>query len=55
MQEKLESLEDIYTIVAENFSVSRHQFLELIQILLFFVLQAGWFALIILEFFYFTK
>ena len=55
VQEKLESLEDIYTIVAENFSVSRHQFLELIQILLFFVLQAGWFALIILEFFYFTK
>lgn len=55
IQEKLESLEDIYTIVAENFSVSRHQFLELVQIFLFFVLQAGWFGLIILEFFYFTK
>ena len=55
IQSKLESLEDIYTIVAENFSISRHQLLELIQIILFFVLQIGWFALIILEFFYFTK
>ncbi len=55
VQEKLESLEDIYTIVAENFSVSRHQFLEFVQILFFFILQAGWFALIILEFWYFTR
>ena len=55
VQEKLESLEDIYTIIAENFSASRIQFLELIQILLFFILQIGWFALIILEFFYFTR
>lgn len=55
VQEKLESLEDIYSIVAENFSVSRNEALELIQILLFFVLQAGWFVLIILEFFYFTR
>lgn len=49
IQDKLESLEDVYTIVAENFSVSRHQLLELIQIALFFVLQIGWFVLIILE------
>ncbi len=55
VQAKLESLEDIYNIVAENFSVSRHQMLELVQIILFFVLQAGWFALIILEFIYFTR
>lgn len=55
IQDKLDSLEDIYTIVAENFSVSRHQLLELVQITLFFILQAGWFALLILEFFYFTK
>lgn len=55
IKEKLESLEDVYSIVAENFSVTRHQLLELIQILLFFVLQAGWFVLIILEFLYFTK
>lgn len=55
VQNKLESLEDIYNIVAENFSISRHQLLELIQIILFFVLQVGWFALIILEFLYFTR
>lgn len=55
IREKLESLEDIYTIVAENFSISRASFLELIQIVLFFILQAGWFVLIILEFIYFTR
>ncbi len=55
VKEKLDSLEDIYSIVAENFSVSRNEALELAQILLFFVLQAGWFALIILEFMYFTN
>lgn len=49
IQYKLESLEDVYNIVAENFSVTRHQVLELIQIILFFVLQAGWFVLLILE------
>ena len=50
VQDKLDSLEDIYTIITENFSISRHQRLEMIQILLFFILQAGWFVLIILEF-----
>lgn len=55
IKEKLDSLEDVYTIVAENFSISRTHFLELIQIILFFVLQAGWFVLIILEFMYFTR
>ncbi len=55
IKDKLESLEDIYNIVAENFSISRTHFLELVQIILFFVLQIGWFALIILEFIYFTR
>ena len=55
IQSKLESLEDVYNIVAENFSISRHQLMEIIQIILFFVLQAGWFALLILEFLYFTR
>ncbi len=55
VKEKLDSLEDIYTIVAENFSVSRNEALELLQIILFFVLQAGWFVILILEFLYFTK
>ena len=55
VKEKLDSLEDIYAIISENFNVSRKEGLELLQIGLFFVLQIGWFALIILEFFYFTK
>jgi len=55
IQSKLESIEDIYSIVAENFSVSRKHRAEWIQILVFFVLQLGWFALIVLELFYFTR
>lgn len=55
VQSKLDSLEDIYSIIAENFSISRTHMMELIQIILFFILQVGWFALIILEFFYYTK
>lgn len=49
IKEKLESLEDVYGIIAENFSVSKLHYLEMIQIILFFVLQLGWFVLIILE------
>lgn len=55
IKEKLDSLEDIYTIVVEKFSVSKLHSLEMVQIILFFVLQVGWFALIILEFLYFTR
>lgn len=55
IKEKLESLEDTYDIVSENLGMSRMQLLEFIQIGAFFVLQIGWFALIILEFFYFTR
>lgn len=55
VRDKLESLEDIYNIVSENFTVSRTHLLETVQIALFFILQAGWFILIILEFLYFTR
>lgn len=55
VKDKLESLEEVYTIASENFGMSRIQALEYIQILAFFVLQIGWFVLIILEFFYYTK
>lgn len=55
IKEKLDSLEDVYSIVAENFSITRHQLLELIQIILFFVLQVGWFVLIIMEFSFYTS
>ena len=52
---KLDSLENIYSLVSENFGISRIHRLEFIQIFAFFILQIGWFALIILEFFYFTR
>lgn len=55
IREKLDSLEDIYSIVSENFSMSRTHYLEFIQIILFFVLQVGWIVLIVLEFIYFTR
>ncbi len=55
IKEKLESLEDAYSIVTENLGVSRIQVLEFIQIGAFFVLQIGWLVLIVLEIFYFTK
>jgi len=49
IKEKLDTVEDIYTIVAQNFSTLRIHFLEFLQIIGFFILQAGWFVLIILE------
>jgi len=52
---KLGAIEDIYAMIAENFSVSAKHRAEWYQIILFFILQAGWFALIILEFWYFTR
>lgn len=55
IKEKLESLEDTYTIAAENLGMSRVQRLELIQIWAFFFLQIGWLVLIVLEFIYFTR
>lgn len=55
IKEKLDSLEDVYSIVAENFSMSRTHYLEFIQIIAFFVLQVGWFALIILEVWFYTS
>jgi hypothetical protein len=55
IKDKLESLEDIYTIFMKNFSISDMERLELVQLIGFFILQIGWFALIILEFLYFTR
>ncbi len=54
IRSKLESLEDIYSIVVENFTVSGKHRAEWIQIIAFFVLQIGWFALIILELYQMT-
>lgn len=55
IRDKLELLEDIYAIASENLGMSRTRVLELIQILAFFVLQIGWFVLLVIEFFYFTR
>jgi hypothetical protein len=55
VKEKLESLEDIYSIASENLGMSKVQRLELVQIWAFFILQIGWLVLIILEFIYFTR
>jgi len=50
IQDKLESIEDIYNIATEKLGLSRVQRLELIQIWGFFLLQIGWLVLIVLEF-----
>lgn len=55
IKEKLELVEDIYSIVVENFTISGKDRAEFVQIIAFFILQIGWFFLIILEFFYFTR
>jgi hypothetical protein len=46
---KLESLEDTYSLVVENFTVSAKHRAEWVQIVVFFILQVGWLALIIIE------
>jgi len=52
---KLESLEDAYSVVIENFTVSAKHRAEWIQIILFFILQIGWLVLIVIEYLHFTK
>jgi hypothetical protein len=47
--EKLDILEDAYTMAAENFSISFNTTLEFILIGGWFILQIGWFALLFLE------
>ena len=55
IKEKLSSLEDIYSSFVENFTVSSKERAEWVEIIAWFILQVGWFVLIILEFLYFTK
>jgi len=52
---KLDSLEDAYSVVVENFTVSGKHRAEWAQIIVFFFLQIGWLALIILEFLQFMR
>ncbi|MGA2916556.1 MAG: hypothetical protein ABSE89_11070 [Sedimentisphaerales bacterium] len=49
IRSKLESLEDAYSMVVENFTVSAKSRAEWVQIILFFILQIGWAILIILD------
>lgn len=55
VRDKLESLEDLFSTIVENFSVSGKHRAEWIQIILFFILQLGWFVLLAIEFSYFTR
>ncbi len=52
---KLESVEDAYSVVIENFTVSAKHRAEWIQIILFFILQIGWLILIVVEYWHFTR
>lgn len=52
---KLDLLEDVFGIVAENFSVSTKHRAEWIQIIFFFILQIGWFGLLVIEFFRYMR
>ena len=52
IMEKLDVLEDVYSMAADNFSISFNTTLEFILIGGWFVLQIGWFMLLYLEFYY---
>jgi len=49
VKEKLDSLEDIYSIAAENFSMSNAQLLDLIQAVGWLILLVGYFVLFFYE------
>jgi hypothetical protein len=49
INEKLDILEDVYSMAAENFSISFNMTLEFILIGGWFILQIGWFALLFIE------
>lgn len=49
INEKLDILEDVYSMAAENFSISFNTTLEFILIGGWFILQIGWFTLLFLE------
>lgn len=50
IQVKLDSIEDIYSMISENFNISLRSRLEYWQLLGWTVLMIGWFVLIIFEF-----
>jgi len=50
IKEKLDSLEDVYSIASENLGMSRMKLLELIEITGFIILEIGWIPLLYFEF-----
>lgn len=50
IKEKLDSLEDIYSIASENLGMSRTKFFERIEVIGFIILQIGWIPLLYFEF-----
>jgi len=50
IKEKLDSLEDIYSIASENLGMSRSKLLESIEIVGFIILEIGWIPLLYFEF-----
>jgi len=55
IRSKLESLEDTYSLVVENFTVSTKHRVEWVQIIAFFILQIGWFVLLVIELLHFMR
>ncbi len=55
IRNKLESLEDTYSLVVENFTVSTKHRAEWVQIIAFFVLQIGWFVILVIELLQFLR
>jgi len=49
IRSKLESLEDTYSLVIGNFTVSIKHRVEWVQIIAFFILQIGWAILLVIE------
>ncbi len=49
VKEKLESLEDVYSIISENFSISKEQIVDMVQAVGWLILLIGYFVLFFLE------
>jgi hypothetical protein len=55
IRSKLESLEDTYSLVIGNFTVSIKHRVEWVQIIAFFILQIGWAILLAIELLHFMR
>ncbi|HSG05127.1 MAG TPA: hypothetical protein VLB09_01895 [Nitrospiria bacterium] len=55
INEKLDVLEDIYSMASESLSISLNTTLEFIQIMGWFLLMFGWFVLLYMEWVFYTE